>query len=264
MDHPPAQPPSPPPPGPPGRWRRLLSEALDLVYPPLCPGCEVALLPRAGDGGRVLWCGACARGLAPLTRPFCEICGQPYDGPPDDRFHCANCRGRHFHFAFAAAPYLARGPLRQMIHRFKFGRTLPLRRPLGRLLAGGLMRDERLAGGDWLLVPVPVHPRRLRERGFNQARELAAVAGRLAGLKLRDVLIRDRYTPPQSRLGREQRLANLRGSIHLRPGAAATLAGRRLLLVDDVFTTGSTAEACAAVLARAGPAAVAVLTLARG
>lgn len=243
---------------------RLWRGALDLLYPPMCPACDAVRL-EAGPGGRhPALCDDCEGQLVPVSRPFCERCGQPYDGPPDERFHCSNCAGRELSFDFAIAPFLARGTLREMIHRFKFGRTLPLRRPLGRLMAR-VMADPRLSGSDrWVLVPVPIHRRRYRQRGFNQAIELAGVLSRELSLPAVKALCRIRFTPPQSRLSREERLANLDHAIAPRRGHIARIQGRDVLLVDDVFTTGSTAQACARVLVENGARKVVVITLARG
>ena len=238
--------------------------AMDLLYPPFCPACDAVRLPAGKDGSHPPLCDECEKLLLPVTRPFCERCGQPYDGPPDERFHCSNCAGREFDFDFAIAPYLARGVLREMIHRFKFGRTLPLRRSLGRLMAR-VFTDERLAATeDWLLVPVPIHRRRYRQRGFNQAVELAGILHRATSLPVVRGLRRIRFTPPQSRLSREERLANLDHAIAAHPRHISSVRDRAVLLVDDVFTTGSTAQACAKVLAENGARKVVVITLARG
>ncbi len=241
-------------------WRGLA----DLLYPPFCPACDAVRLPAGADGRHPSLCPGCLRQLVPVARPFCERCGQPYDGPPDDRFHCSNCAGRELAFDFAIAPYLARGTLRELIHRFKFGRTLPLRQPLGRLMAR-VFDDPRLAGaGGWTLVPVPIHRWRYRQRGFNQAVELAAVLSRETSLPVVPALRRVRFTPSQSRLSREERLANLDHAIAPHPRQMRRVAGRDVLLVDDVFTTGSTAQACAQVLVHNGVRKVVVITLARG
>jgi ComF family protein len=149
-----------------------------------------------------------------------------------------------------------------MIHRLKYGREMWLGRVLAGMLAGGLA-DRRLSG--WhvdLLVPVPLHRRRERERGFNQS---AVLAGELAGrthLEMREVLERRRYTATQTQLDRRRRRQNLRDAFVLRKNADVT--DLNILLVDDVLTTGSTLDACAGVLREAGAASVRALTVARG
>lgn len=147
------------------------------------------------------------------------------------------------------------------MHAFKFGRRRALASPLGDLLAE--IGAEVLPGGrPDLLIPVPLHPGRERERGFNQSLLLARRLGRAWGVPVRaDVLARIVPTPPQSELGAEERRANVRRAFSLR--RPELCAGRHLIVVDDVFTTGSTVEACARHLRKGGARAVGVLTVAR-
>lgn len=252
-------------PNPRARWLRALGGGIaDLLYPLSCPGCDgpPPLTDPTGESSPV--CPACELKLEPLLPPFCEVCGQPYEsGSTDSGFRCFNCGGRKFAFDFAIAPYLASGLLRDMVHRFKFGKAEPMRVPLGRLFAR-VFDDPRLRGQDWLLVPVPIHWRRRYQRGFNQAAELAGVLSRTSGYPVVDALRRVVFTPPQSKLNRQQRLENLARAIRMRPRHLATIRDRDLLLVDDIFTTGSTSQACADVLKTSGARRVAVITLARG
>jgi len=245
------------------RLRRVLAAPGDVLYPPLCPGCDQQWLVAGKSAPPPPLCGNCREDLLTLDRPFCQTCGQAFDGPPDMVFRCANCSTRRLHFDFAIAPYRADGVLRELIHGFKFGRRSALRRPLGRLLIRGL-EDPRFAGEDWRMVPVPIHRGRMRQRGFNQAHELARIAGCHAGLPVANVLRRIRATQPQSRLTREERLDNLRGAIIVRPKSVTQIHEQACLLIDDVFTTGSTADICAKALLDGGARRVAVLTLARG
>lgn len=247
------------------RWLRALGGGLvDLLYPPSCPGCDGPLPPTDPTGESSALCAACELKLTPMLPPFCEVCGQPYEsGSVEGSFRCSNCGGRKFSFDFAIAPFLARGLLRDMVHRFKFGKAEAMRRPLGRLFAR-VFDDPRLCGHDWTLVPVPIHWRRRYQRGFNQATQLASVLSHSTGYPVIDALRRVVFTPPQSRLNRQQRLENLADAIRIRPARAAAIRDRDLLLVDDIFTTGSTGQACAEVLKAAGARKVAVITLARG
>jgi ComF family protein len=160
--------------------------------------------------------------------------------------------------ARAAGPYA--GELKQLIHRFKFRRELGLREPLGRLLAEAWETWPELHAAQ-IMVPVPLSPERWASRGFNQAEELAKVTGRLVERPVvTATLVNERSGPAQSRRGRHAREAGAAGAFRVaRPGA---LAGTRVLLVDDVLTTGATAEACSLAMLRAGAADVSVLTLA--
>ena len=173
-----------------------------------------------------------------------------------------NCGDRELSFDFAAAAYRSRGVVRDLIHQFKYNRQVHLRHQLARMLCEGF-RDPRLAGAPAdLIVPVPLHPTRKREREFNQAEVLAVLAGRRLGLAVADCLRRTRYTLTQTHFHREERFENLEDAFALRRGA--DVSGRSVALVDDVLTTGSTADACARVLREAGASAVVVITVARG
>ena len=233
----------------------LLEPFLSLLYPAHCAGCG----RRIGEGED--FCGDCARTIEPIREPRCGVCSEPFDGLAGNLV-CPNCRGAAFHFECAVCVVRSRTTIRDLVHRLKYGREAWLARPLGKILCGGLA-DSRLAdfGAD-ALVPVPLHPRRLRERDFNQSALLASELSRASGVPVREFLARKRYTGTQTRLTRGGRRQNLRNAFALRKNAA--VADLNLLLVDDVLTTGSTLDACAAVLLGHGAASVRALTLARG
>lgn len=240
------------------RWRRAwLEAAAGLLYPPHCAGCGVAL----GKMHPYL-CRDCRRTRVRLTGPRCAVCGQPYGGDVTPTFRCMNCGDLAFSFDFATSAYRSRGIVRDLIHQFKYNRQVHLRHLLARMLCQGF-RDARL---DDLrpdaIVPVPLHPTRKREREFNQAEVLALLAGQRLALPVEDCLRRTRYTLTQTHFHREERFGNLEGAFALRPGSRVE--GKVLALVDDVLTTGSTADACARVLRDSGASAVVVITVARG
>jgi ComF family protein len=173
-----------------------------------------------------------------------------------------NCGDLEFSFDFATSAYRSRGVVRDLIHQFKYNRQLHLRHLLARMMAEGF-RDARLADRPPdAIVPVPLHPTRRREREFNQAEVLAVLAGSRLGLPVEDCLRRTRYTLTQTHFHREERFENLDGAFAMRRGMH--VAGKSLALVDDVLTTGSTADACARVLKEEGASAVVVITVARG
>lgn len=239
------------------RYRPFLEAAAGLLYPPHCAACGVAVAHASA-----CLCLGCRRARTRLTGPRCRVCGQPYSGALSSSFRCMNCGDHGFSFEFATAAYRSRGVVRELIHRFKYGRRLHLRHLLGRMLAEGF-RDPRLADlRPEAIVPVPLHPARQREREFNQAEVLARVAARRNRLPVADCLRRTRYTLTQTHCHREERFGNLEGAFAVRPGAA--VGGKVLAVVDDVLTTGSTADACAGVLRAAGASAVVVITVARG
>lgn len=195
-----------------------------------------------------------------LERPFCERCAEPYPRPVEASFVCANCGERDWSLSRLRATYREQGSVREAILAFKYRRQFHLRPWLGRWLEDGFR--EYYAGESWdALVPVPLHPDRRRRRGFNQSAEIARWLGQRAGLPVVEALRRVKATVPQARLSRVERLRNLRGSLALAGGFDPR--GRRLLICDDVFTTGATADACARVLRRSGAEEVAALTVAR-
>jgi len=197
-----------------------------------------------------------------LEGPRCAVCSQPFGGVLDPGFRCMNCGDRELHFDFATSAYRSRGVVRDLIHNFKYNKQLHLRHLLARMLGEGFAEARVQALGVDALVPVPLHPAREREREFNQAAVLAALAAHRRGISLMPALQRIRYTVTQTHFHREERFENLDGAFALCP--RADVRGKNLALVDDVLTTGSTADACARVLKEAGAAAVVVITVARG
>jgi len=199
-------------------------------------------------------------------------CGEAFDGDTgDDDFRCVNCEGRKLWFDFAIAAYRAEDDVRDLIHRYKYGRKLRLRQTLANMLVDVFRHDPRLSvlvgEADTVLVPVPLHRLRHATRGFNQALHLARLTGRELGIDMRPCLIRNRATQPQSKLNRQERLDNLKGAFGLknRPWCKDPVRDKTVVLIDDVFTTGTTAAECAKVLIRNGGAErVVVATIARG
>ena len=231
--------------------------ALDLVFPALCPVCAASL----GDGRRDPLCGACWAAIPRIAPPWCERCGVPLGGLTAPLLPapatCGPCRAEPPAWDWARAGAEYAGVVREAIHAFKFEGKRALARPLAALVREQVNGEP---GGDAVLLPVPLARARERERGFNQA---ALVAERLAEGSSRPVrpswLVRVRPTAPQSDLGAAERRANVRGAF----AAAPAVAGRCVIVVDDVLTTGATAAECARVLRAAGAVRVGVLTVAR-
>lgn len=236
--------------------RHPLRGLVSLFYPAFCAVCSGIIAP-----GEYL-CGVCAESAPRLRPPFCAKCSQPFAGAISDIFTCANCQDRVLHFDAAISAYRSRGVVRQIMHDFKYNHQVHLRHVLARWLADTL-EDPRLAGRRFdLIVPVPLHPARKRERGFNQAELLARALSRSCGIHLHSALQRIRYTTTQTRFDRAERMENLKGAFRLRRGS--DVQDLRVLLVDDVLTTGSTLSECALVLKKAGALSVHAATAARG
>ena len=250
----------------------LRSSCLQLFWPARCAGCDALL---ASDSAAL--CGRCAHATLPIAGA-CAGCALPQSGPTP-RGRCPGCARLDFAFSRAFAAFEYGGPLADAIVRMKHGGRPDLAGRLGRLLAGVLGRALVLAvaggaGGDAapadIVMPVPLHARKLRRRGFNQALELARVAlGQLAvrvpGARLprleRRLLERTKDTRELGRAGPGARRVELYGAF--RVPDRARVAGRRIVIVDDVMTTGATFGEAAETLVRAGAAEVRVVALAR-
>ena len=176
-------------------------------------------------------------------------------------FTCANCSHRRLYFEAAVAVYRSRGIVRRVVHEFKYGRQMHLQHLVGRWLYAAL-DDERIRGRQFdVIVPVPLHSARQRERGFNQAALLALLLGERIAAPVKPVLERIRYTTTQTAFDRSERMENLRGAFRLR--RKMDVRGLRVLLVDDVLTTGATLSECARILKKAGSASIHAATAAR-
>ena len=236
--------------------RKSCETLLSLFYPPHCAKCG------ADTAAGVHLCAACGAEARRIEPPFCQHCSEPFAGAMDASFVCSRCGGQPNHFDCAIARYQSKGVVRDFIHRFKYERQFYLRHPLADWLAETL-EDERIRAHPFDgFVPVPLHPARLRERDFNQAAVLSELIARRAGKPVLHAIRRLRYTTTQTRLERHQRMENLRNAFCVRH--TALVQSRHLILVDDVFTTGSTVDECARVLREAGAASVRVVTVARG
>lgn len=236
--------------------RRLVDRLLQILLPAACLGCGRALPARGTSLGL---CAPCRAALAPVPADACAVCARPlaaYALPED--YRCGACREDPPAFDRLLALWSYRPPLDAVVQALKFGRLDYLGGHLAAALAQGL--DGRLGGFD-RVVPVPLHWRRHLTRGYNQAERIARPLAGLLGIPHASALSRRRATPPQSLLGRDKRLANLRRAFRVpRPDRVRTL---RILLVDDVATTGATLDAAAAALRKAGAAAVTAVVAGR-
>jgi ComF family protein len=271
------------------RWAALPGAlgavALDAVFPVRCSGCGRFFRRRRIAGSRIpeypdpekelrtilsdFLCDACGLLVEWIHSPFCTCCGRPFDAPQGVDHRCGKCRENPFDFTMARSAGTYRGAFKALICGYKYQFRVDLAVPLSRIL-------WRILHLHWdpqtidCIIPVPLHRRRLRERGFNQSEFM--LRPWLATLRKRgrppnwptlstDNLIRRRCTHPQTGLDRNQRIANLHRAFYLADPEAVR--GCRVLLVDDVLTTGATVNACARALQKAQVASVEVLTLAR-
>lgn len=235
---------------------KWISRAVDLVYPRNCQFCST---PLAEEHPGVV-CPVCLALAKPIAPPCCRRCALPFEGKLDDQVDCGYCQDLKFHFTRAFAACRAEGVVRDCIHRFKYNREMYYERHLA---------DWLIAAGkrwiDWAevdgIVAVPLHPVKARSREFNQAAVLAHALGRAVERPVfANCVRRVKETKSQTRLDAKDRRENLRGAFAPR----GKLTGGRLVLVDDVFTTGATLDACASILLRSGATDVIALTVARG
>lgn len=243
-----------------GGARRASAVLLDALLPPRCLACTT----EVADQGML--CAPCFAALAPVTAPFCARCGVPFphDGhgtPTEAGPLCDRCAIRTPAYRAARAAFRYGEGAKRLILPFKHGDRTELARPLARHMARA--GAPLLARAD-LIVPVPVHWRRLVGRRYDQAALLAQALGRLSGLAVMpDLLRRVRATEALGGKGAAERAATVEGVFAVSRPGARRLPGRQVLLVDDVMTSGATAEACAVALLAAGAAAVDVLAAAR-
>ncbi len=235
----------------------LWSCVADLVFPPGCTACG-ALLESTRP---IAFCDSCLSEISFIRQPLCTCCGMPFSSEAGGDHLCGDCIVSGTHFFRARAVGVYEKTLLETIHRFKYNRDLSAGKALGRMMAEHPY--PLFSAGDYsLVVPVPLHPGRLRQRGFNQALLLAEEIAAHSSLRLgRDVLRRKVHTAAQVGLGKDERAPNVKGAFTVKRPEAVR--GERVLLVDDVYTTGSTVRECARVLMNSEAAEVGVLTAAR-
>ncbi|MCC6444392.1 MAG: ComF family protein [Armatimonadetes bacterium] len=223
---------------------------LDLLFPPKCSLCGLI--------GADPLCPACAGSFSLIQAPYCDRCGYPRVGD----LACTRCADHESPLILTRAYGVYEGALRDAVHALKYRSRARLGPPLGRLMAACALTDPGLASESWhAVVPVPIHPARCRQRGFNQSDLLAQPVALALGTPLESGwLARCRRTAPQARLPWERRLTNLRGAF--RAPDPGSVRGQRVLLIDDVLTTRSTVSEAARTLLMAGAGAVGALALA--
>ncbi|MFH1026594.1 MAG: ComF family protein [Pseudomonadota bacterium] len=236
--------------------KRLIPSLLDFFFPPLCHICRSFI----ADAGNIHICADCRDRMPLVLSPLCTVCGIPFAGAGDDHI-CGQCLANPPHFDSARAHLLHQGPARELIHAFKYRYKTHLRRPLALLALEGLTAFITLHRPD-VIIPVPLHRKRLQSRGFNQAVLLGEVFYTHHSIPMQTgTHARIRETETQIELSGEERRRNVRGAFAV--ACPDAILNRRVLLLDDVMTTGSTVNECAKELKEAGALSVMVATVAR-
>ncbi|MCR4672188.1 MAG: ComF family protein [Lachnospiraceae bacterium] len=244
---------------------RLLEGIGDIVYPAVCPVCgdKLPFAPAFRAGGspaRMRVHEKCRDSFMLIEEPYCLKCGKPVQAEGDE--YCYDCLHTDHQFERGRSLWIYSDAAAASIFAYKYGGRQEYAKFYAEEVWRNLKDYIKDADPD-ILVPVPISPAKLAERGFNQAELIAGNIGDLAGIKTYgDLLFRVRKTTPQKELGRNARLANLRKAFRVREDA--DIQGLRIMLVDDVYTTGATADACSRALKEAGAEQVWVLTLCTG
>lgn len=235
--------------------RRWCTQLIDVIVPPQCLRCgELVDVPGT-------LCGDCWPRVRFIAAPLCEACGTPFEIDLGDGALCGDCARHRPDYGQARAAFIYDDTSRGLILGFKHGDRTDAAPAFGRWMARA--GADVLIGAD-VLVPVPIHWTRLFARRYNQAALLAHAVGRVAGLPtVPDALVRRKRTPKLGALGPSARRRTVQGAIAVHRGRAAAIAGRQVVLIDDVHTTGATLAVCTRALLQAGAAAVGVVTLAR-
>lgn len=232
----------------------------DVVFPPVCVHCR-GLVAEGGEFRHV--CGKCATAINYVRPPHCTTCGAPFYGEVEGERLCPHCEGLAPAFTEGRTAVLLKGAARALVHELKYHRGLYVLADMERILRKA---DHVLAlARGATIVPVPLHPRKLRERGYNQAQLIAESLARIAGggARVEQLVKRVIDSDSQTRHDRRTRQANLKNAFALAPRALIS-AAHPYLLVDDVFTTGSTLNSCALVLRHAGGLNLNVVTFGHG
>jgi ComF family protein len=230
----------------------------DLIFPPVCPICQTLFDEKGED---LTICPNCHKAIRPVRPPYCPRCGLPVPSGDGAGHLCGLCLKERWYFEVHRTSGLYEGALKEAIHRFKYGGAFPLVRVFGDLL----QPTFHILSQDYpvdVMVPVPLHIRRLRERGFNQALLLVRELSKRTGIPYEErALKKIKDTPVQIALKKRERRKNLKGAFQVKDQGA--IQGKAVLLVDDVYTTGATVNECSRALLQAGAERVAVLTVAR-
>ena len=234
-----------------------LNDVSDVIFPPQCLGCAEILHPQNGK----IFCPACKEKIKFITGDICPVCGTIFPDSPAKNHLCGNCLENKTYFSCARAVVSYETIILHAIHQFKYGNNISVGALLASFMADFSFQDVNFTDYS-LIVPVPLHIKRLRDRGFNQALILARAIAKKRQIPVNfSMLKRHKFTLTQTGLNKTERKQNIKGAFEV--SDKKIIAGKNVILVDDVCTTGATINECAKTLLKAGAQKVTVLTLAR-
>lgn len=237
----------------------LIADLLDIIYPPRCHVC-MDFIDRAPDKAPEI-CNNCLENIREISHPYCPVCGLPFSSKAGDDHLCEKCILDRPHFDEMRAPYFYEGPIMEAVHRIKYSGRSDIINSLVPVLVK-FTRNWLSDTNKMLIIPVPLHKKKLRQRGYNQSVLIARKIHRQLGAELDYLsLKRIRYTKTQTGLNVRERQRNVKGAFEVCD--ESIISGRDVILVDDVATTGSTMNECAKELKNAGCGKVFGLVLAR-
>jgi len=235
----------------------VLNDLGEVFFPPQCLGCDEIIHPFDSQ----IFCPACDKQVHFITGSICRICGTTFPDSPAEGHLCGDCLEKIPYFSCARAIFSYKDIIFNAIHKFKYKKDLSSGEILASFMAGFPFPDIDFADYS-LMIPVPLHIKRLRERGFNQSLILARAIGEKRNIHVDfSVLKRHKFTLTQTRSNKKERKQNIRGAFEITD--REKIAGKSILLIDDVYTTGATVNECAKTLIKGGAQKVFVLTLAR-
>jgi ComF family protein len=233
------------------------SDLSEVIFPSQCLGCAEILHPFAGQ----MFCSICNDRVKFIKGSMCSICGTTFPDSPAESHLCGDCLEKRPYFSLARAVFSYEDIILNAIHKFKYKRNMSIGEMLASFMAGFYFPDI-VYTDYYLIIPVPLHVKRLRERGFNQSLILARVIGEKQKIPVNfSLLKRHKFTSTQTGSNKKERKQNIKGAFEVTD--KKEINGKNIILIDDVYTTGATANECAKTLIKAGAQKVSVLTMAR-
>lgn len=235
----------------------VLNDLCEVIFPPQCLGCAEIIHPFIGE----IFCPACEKQVHFITGSVCPICGTTFPDSPAESHLCGDCLDTKPYFSCARAIFSYKDIIFHAIHKFKYKKDLSSGEILASFMAGFSFPDIDFADHS-LIIPVPLHIKRLRERGFNQALILARAIGEKRNIPVDfSLLKRHKFIVTQTGSNKKERKQNIAGAFEVTD--KKKVAGKNIILIDDVYTTGATVNECAKTLMKSGAQKISVLTLAR-